>query len=168
MMAAQVRRGIALVYKNATSFARRRRRSSASESSLRPVCEEATLGWFHCRSVKKPNWRANGGRLGWGHPGAALFRTASVTGWMAVLRGAERRPPVVAPPAVPDENAAVRAKRLDALFAGLESTKVEEEHDVAEIWRLWLQSGNAEVDAQMLDAVPALGQHTGDGHAHPR
>jgi len=39
---------------------------------------------------------------------------------------------------------------------------------VAEIWRLWLQSGNAEVDAQMQDAVPALGQHAGDGYAHPR
>jgi tetratricopeptide (TPR) repeat protein len=119
--------------------------------------QKAALGWFHCRSVKKPNRRANGGRLGWGHPGAALFRTASVTGWTAVLRGAERRPPVVAPPAVPDENAAVRAKRLDALFAGLESTKVEEEHDVAEIWRLWLQSGNAEVDAQMQHVVLLMG-----------
>ena len=75
-----------------------------------------------------------------------------------------------APPAVPDETAADRAKRLDALFAGLKSTKVEEEADtlVAEIWRLWLQSGNAEVDAQVQDAVPALGQHAGDGHAHPR
>ena len=45
-----------------------------------------------------------------------------------------------APPAVPDENAAAHARRLDALFAGLKSTKVEEEADtmVAEIWRLWL------------------------------
>ena len=62
-------------------------------------------------------------------------------------------------PAVPDENAAVRAKRLDALFAGLKSTKVEEEADmmVAEIWRLWLQSGNADVDAQMQHAVLLMG-----------
>jgi len=62
-------------------------------------------------------------------------------------------------PAVPDENAAVRAKRLDALFAGLKSTKVEEEADmmVAEIWRLWLQSGNADVDAQMQHAVLLTG-----------
>jgi tetratricopeptide (TPR) repeat protein len=64
-----------------------------------------------------------------------------------------------APPAVPDENAAVRAKRLDTLFAGLKSTKVEEEADamVAEIWRLWLQSGNAEMDAQMQHAVLLMG-----------
>jgi hypothetical protein len=98
------------------------------------------------------------------------LRTASVTGWAAVLRGAARRPPIVAPPAVPDENAAIRAKRLDALFDGLKSTKVGEEGNtmVAEIWRLWLQSGNAEVDAQTQEAVPALGQHAGDGHAHPR
>jgi tetratricopeptide (TPR) repeat protein len=61
-----------------------------------------------------------------------------------------------APPAIPDENAAVaRARRLDALFAALKSTKVEEEADtmVAEIWRLWLQSGNSEVDAQMQRAI---------------
>ena len=64
-----------------------------------------------------------------------------------------------APPAVPDETAAARAKRLDALFAGLKSAKVEEEADtlVAEIWRLWLQSGNAEVDAQMQHAVLLMG-----------
>jgi tetratricopeptide (TPR) repeat protein len=60
---------------------------------------------------------------------------------------------------VPDQNTAIRAKRLDALFAGLKSTKVEEEADtiVAEIWRLWLQSGNAEVDAQMQHAVLLMG-----------
>ena len=64
-----------------------------------------------------------------------------------------------APPAVPDENAATRANRLDALFAGLKSTKAEEEADtmVAEIWRLWLQSGNADVDAQMQHAVLLMG-----------
>ena len=28
---------------------------------------------------------------------------------------------------------------------------------VAEIWRLWLQSGNAEVDAQMRHAVMLMG-----------
>jgi hypothetical protein len=64
-----------------------------------------------------------------------------------------------APLAVPDENAAASAKRLDALFAGLKSTKVEEEADTmaAEIWRLWLQSENAEVDAQMQHAVLLIG-----------
>jgi hypothetical protein len=64
-----------------------------------------------------------------------------------------------APPAAPDETAAARAKELDALFAALKSTKVEEEADtmVAEIWRLWLQSGNAEVDGQMQRAVLLMG-----------
>ena len=64
-----------------------------------------------------------------------------------------------APPAVPDVNAATRAKRLDALFTGLKNTNAEEEADtmVAEIWRLWMQSGNAEVDAQMQHAVLLMG-----------
>ena len=64
-----------------------------------------------------------------------------------------------APLAVADENAAARTKRLDALFAGLNSTKVEEEADtmVAEIWRQWLQSGNAEVDAHMQHAILLMG-----------
>jgi hypothetical protein len=58
-----------------------------------------------------------------GYPSATLFRTASVAGWTAVLRGAEWRPPVVAPPAVPDENAADRAKRLDALSTALRAPR---------------------------------------------
>jgi hypothetical protein len=64
-----------------------------------------------------------------------------------------------APPAVPDENAAARANLIDALFAGLKNTKIEEEADtmVTEIWRLWLQSGNTEVDAQMRHAVLLMG-----------
>jgi tetratricopeptide (TPR) repeat protein len=64
-----------------------------------------------------------------------------------------------APLAVPEEGAAARGKRLDALFASLKSTKVEEEADalVAEIWRVWLQSGNDEVDAQMQQAVLLMG-----------
>ena len=64
-----------------------------------------------------------------------------------------------APLAVADENAAARTKRLDALFAGLKSAKVEEAANtmVAEIWRQWLQSGNAEVDAQMQHAILLMG-----------
>ena len=101
---------------------------------------------------------------------ARLQRLACTILLLAAFAVGEAAGQSAAPPAVPDEHTATRAKRLDALFAGLKSTKVEDEADtmVAEIWRLWLQSGNAEVDAQMLDAVPALGQHTGDGHAHPR
>ena len=64
-----------------------------------------------------------------------------------------------APPAVPYEDAAVRTRRLDALFVSLKRTKVEDEADtmVTEIWRLWLQSGNSEVDAQMQRAILLMG-----------
>jgi hypothetical protein len=57
---------------------------------------------------------------------------------LAALALAEAVGQSSAPPAVPEEYAAARAKRLDALFAGLKSTKVDEEADtiVAEIWRL--------------------------------
>src|ERR1700704_731584 len=46
-------------------------------------------------------------------------------------------------PVPANEGAAVRARHLDALFAHLKTATVEEEADamVAEIWKLWLQSG---------------------------
>jgi tetratricopeptide (TPR) repeat protein len=85
-----------------------------------------------------------------------LARTIVLLAALAAGQAAGQSP---VPPAVPDENAAARAKQLDALFTGLKGTKVEEEADtmVAEIWRLWLQSGNAEVDAQMQHAVLLMG-----------
>jgi tetratricopeptide (TPR) repeat protein len=57
-------------------------------------------------------------------------------------------------PPAPDDDASARARRLDALFAGLKATKVEDEADamVAEIWRLWLQSGQPDLDAAMQQA----------------
>lgn len=59
------------------------------------------------------------------------------------------------PPMVPSDDAALRARHLDALFAHLKAATVEEEADamVAEIWKLWLQSGRPEVDAAMRQAV---------------
>ena len=62
------------------------------------------------------------------------------------------------PPAAPRD--AARAQQLDALFARLKATKDEAEGEtiVAEIWRLWLQSGNAEIDDAMQRAVLAMGR----------
>ena len=73
-------------------------------------------------------------------PARHLQRLACTILLFAALAVGEAAGQSSAQPAVPDENAAARAKRLDALFAGLKSTKVEEEADtmVAEIWRLWL------------------------------
>ena len=93
-------------------------------------------------------------------PARHLQRLACTILLLAALAAGEAAGQASAPPAVPDENAAAaRAGRLDALFAGLKTTKVEEEADtmVAEIWRLWMQSGNAEVDAQMQHAVLLMG-----------
>jgi len=64
------------------------------------------------------------------------------------------------PPAAPaDDAAAIRVRHLDALFAHLKTTTVEEEGDamVAEIWKLWLQSGRPEMDALMEQAVALMG-----------
>ena len=92
-------------------------------------------------------------------PARHLQRLACTILLLAALVVGEAAGQSSSPPAVPDQNAATRAKRLDALFAGLRNTKVEEEADtmVAEIWRLWMQSGNAEVDAQMQHAVLLMG-----------
>jgi tetratricopeptide (TPR) repeat protein len=92
-------------------------------------------------------------------PSLAIQRLAYAILLLAAIAVGEVAGQSSAPPAVPDENAAARAKQLDALFAALKTTKVEEEADtmVAEIWRLWLQSGNAEVDAQMQRAVLLMG-----------
>ena len=75
------------------------------------------------------------------------------------------------PPAVGDHprlaqvqpDAATRAQRLDELFARLKTAKVEDDGDdiVAGIWKLWLQSGNAEIDARMHEAILLMGQGAG-------
>lgn len=62
-----------------------------------------------------------------------------------------------APPqaAVPGDGSAARAHRLDRLFSDLGRTKVEDEADamVAEIWKLWLQSGQPDLDAALQQAT---------------
>jgi tetratricopeptide (TPR) repeat protein len=64
------------------------------------------------------------------------------------------------PPAAPSENAASRARQLDDLFARLEIAKAQEDGDeiVAQIWKLWQQSGKPELDAAMQQAVLVMGQ----------
>ena len=63
-------------------------------------------------------------------------------------------------PAAPSDDAALRARHLNALFARLEAATVEEEADamVAEIWKLWLQSGRPDIDAALQQAVDFMGQ----------
>ena len=100
-----------------------------------------------------------GGSMDTRSPARQLQRLACAILLLAVLAVGETAGQSSPPPAVPDENATSRAERLDALFAGLKTTRVEEEADtiVAEIWRLWMQSGNAEVDAQMQRAILLMG-----------
>jgi tetratricopeptide (TPR) repeat protein len=76
-------------------------------------------------------------------------------GLLAVQASAQSR----SPPAIPADEAATRIRHLDALFAHLKTTSVEEEGDamVAEIWKLWLQSGRPEMDALMEQAVALMG-----------
>lgn len=61
--------------------------------------------------------------------------------------------------AQPQPNAVAKAQRLDELFAQLKSTRDEQEADraVAEIWKLWLQSGTPELDALMEKATKLIG-----------
>ena len=72
----------------------------------------------------------------------------------AAVRAQAPTPPLAAP------SDAARAQQLDALFARLKATKDEAEGEtiVAEIWQLWLQSGNAEIDEAMQRAVLAMGR----------
>lgn len=66
-----------------------------------------------------------------------------------------------APLAAPE--AAAHAQRLDTLFAMLKTIKDEAEGDavVAEIWQIWMQSGDAALDEAMQRAVLAMGHVPG-------
>jgi tetratricopeptide (TPR) repeat protein len=66
-----------------------------------------------------------------------------------------------APPAQPD--AAARQQRLDALFGRLKAIRDEAEGEaaVAEIWQVWMQSGDAALDEAMQRAVLAMGHVPG-------
>jgi len=100
-----------------------------------------------------------GGSMHIRSPARHLERLACTILLLAALALGEAAGQSSAPPAVPYEDAAVRTRRLDALFVSLKRTKVEDEADtmVTEIWRLWLQSGNSEVDAQMQRAILLMG-----------
>jgi tetratricopeptide (TPR) repeat protein len=95
-------------------------------------------------------------------PGRLFQRVASalLLAVVAVVHAAAQPSPQ--PPPASDD-AAGRARRLDALFAALKTTKVEDEGDamVAEIWRLWMQSGRADLDAAMQQAVNLMGAGLG-------
>jgi tetratricopeptide (TPR) repeat protein len=64
------------------------------------------------------------------------------------------------PQAPQSDAAAARARALDGLFARLKTATAEDEADtmVAEIWKLWLQSGRADIDAAMQQALAFMGQ----------
>ena len=57
-----------------------------------------------------------------------------------------------------DSNAAVRAQRLDGLFALLKSAKDPDEGEaiVADIWKIWQQSGSADLDGRMERATKLM------------
>jgi tetratricopeptide (TPR) repeat protein len=71
----------------------------------------------------------------------------------AVAQGA---PPFPAP----SEDAPARARQIDDLFARFKTTKTQEDGEeiVAQIWKLWQQSGSPELDAAMQQAVLVMGQ----------
>jgi len=53
---------------------------------------------------------------------------------------------------------AVRAQRLDGLFAVLKTAKNQDEGDVIvdDIWKVWLQSGSAEIDGRMEQVIKLM------------
>jgi tetratricopeptide (TPR) repeat protein len=57
-----------------------------------------------------------------------------------------------------DAGQAERAQRLDALFTQLKSAKDQDEGDalVADIWKAWMQSGSAELDARMQQVTKLM------------
>ena len=93
-------------------------------------------------------------------PLPVLQRLACTVLVIAILSigGATAQSP--SPPPAQSEEAMVRARHLDALFVHLKAAADEEEADamVAEIWKLWLQSGRPDIDAAMRQAVDFMGQ----------
>jgi tetratricopeptide (TPR) repeat protein len=60
----------------------------------------------------------------------------------------------------PVSDSLARAQRLDGLFDRLKATADEAEGEaiVADIWQVWMQSGNTEIDAAMQRAVLVMGR----------
>lgn len=90
---------------------------------------------------------------------ARLFRQLACGVLLAAASGMGTALAQSAAPSPPASQAAVRARQLDQLFASLKTTKVEEEADamVAEIWKLWLQSGRQGLDASLQQAMDFVG-----------
>lgn len=67
------------------------------------------------------------------------------------------------PPTAPGSKPGARAKQLDDLFARLKTVKAEAEGEaiVAQIWKLWQQSGDEKLDAAMQRAMLLMGQGLG-------
>lgn len=67
-------------------------------------------------------------------------------------------------PAQSSTDTAARAQKLDELFASLKAAKAEDEADtiVSEIWKLWQQSGDTELDEQLHQAILLMGQGIGN------
>jgi tetratricopeptide (TPR) repeat protein len=57
-----------------------------------------------------------------------------------------------------DGDAAARAQRLDGLFAVLKTAKDQDEADAitSDVWKVWLQSGSADMDARMERAAKLM------------
>jgi len=57
-----------------------------------------------------------------------------------------------------DPHAAARVQRLDGLFAVLKTAKDQDEGDVivADIWKVWLQSGSADMDGRMEQVIKLM------------
>jgi tetratricopeptide (TPR) repeat protein len=57
-----------------------------------------------------------------------------------------------------DPDTAARVQRLDGLFAVLKTAKDQDEGDVivADIWKVWLQSGSADMDGRMEQVIKLM------------
>ena len=85
--------------------------------------------------------------------GCAVVVIAALATGHAVAQGAP-------PPAAPSEDASARARQLDDLFARLGAAKAQEDGEgiVAQIWKLWQQSGTSELDAALERAILIMGR----------
>jgi tetratricopeptide (TPR) repeat protein len=86
----------------------------------------------------------------------ALAAAAGVVAFISAAKVKADDPPPSVRQA--QEAAAARAKRLDGLFASLQSAKEEPDADliVAEIWRTWLQSSQPELDRAMEEVITMM------------
>ena len=89
-----------------------------------------------------------------------LHRLACVVVVIAALATGHALAQGAPPPAAPSEDASARARQLDDLFARLGTAKAQEDGEeiVAQIWKLWQQSGSSELDAALERAILIMGR----------